>query len=155
VSAQQKKKSTFVSNKLCAQGHMPSPSGQLIKVVIRESTWLEPDTNAPLTLPDSIMPQRQARIPGQLRAFIRHETVYREPGKVLNDHDTVSLLAYSQRLRRSIPEFSGGVPIIVQYPLQLIPLAYMDCMEKSEAMTISWTVIFFPSVLILLFTQVR
>lgn len=119
---------------------MPSPSGQLLNVVIRESLWLKPDTAAPLILPDGIMPNRQASIPGQLKALIRHEKTPRESGEVLNSRDTVSLIGYSPRLRRSIPEFSGGVPIIVQYPLELTPPAYMDCMEKSDEMTVSWTV---------------
>jgi hypothetical protein len=119
---------------------MPSPSGQLIKVVIRESRWLEPDTSDPLILPDSILPGHQAVIPGTLRALIRHETVPRGSGKALVDDEVVSLLGYSERLRRSIPEFSGGSSIVIQYPLQLSLPSYIDCMTKVEEMTISWTV---------------
>lgn len=109
-------------------------------MVIRESDWLEPDTTAPLTIPDSILPNRVARILGQLRALIRHESTNRKSGEALNVRDTVSLLAYSPRLLRSVPEFSGGVPIIVQYPLQLPVPVYMDCMEKGDEMTVSWLV---------------
>jgi hypothetical protein len=83
-------------------GPMPSPSGQLIKVVIRDCPWLAPDTSAPLALPDSILPNRRAKVPGQLRALVRYKTTHREPG-------VVSLLAYSQRLYRSIPEFNVAV----------------------------------------------
>jgi len=129
-----------MSNKVCFPGPMPSPSGQFLKVVIRESSWLEPDTTAPLTLPDSIMPSCRASIPGQLRAFIRHERTDRESGIPLYARDTVSLLSYSERLRRSVPEFSGSVPIIIQYPLELIAPAHMDAMEKGDEMTVSWMV---------------
>lgn len=122
------------------QGVMPSPSGQLIKVVIRSSTWLEPDTTTPIILPDSIMPNERAEIPSQLRALIRHEVKHRDSGERLNERDTVSLLAYSERLHRAIPEFSGGVHIIIQYPLQLACKSYVDCMEKGDEMTMSWTV---------------
>lgn len=129
-----------MSDELYVQGPMPSPSGQLLKMVIRESPWLQPDTTAPLSFPDSIKPNQPARISGQLRALICHETVPREQGVVLRGTDTVSLLGYSERLHRSIPEFSGGVPIVVQYPLQLTVPAYMDCMTKSDEMMVSWMV---------------
>lgn len=119
---------------------MPSPSGNLIKVVIRNSRWLEPETTAPLNIPNSILPGHQAKIPGQLRALIRHEQTQRKSGQQLLDNDTVMLLAYSERLRRAVPEFSGAVPISIQYPLQLMSPAYMNCMTKADEMEISWIV---------------
>jgi hypothetical protein len=84
---------------------MPSPSGQVIKVVIRSSAWLEPDTTAPLILPDSISPNGRVAIPGRLQALIRHERTSRESGEILN--------GFSERLHRSIPEFLGNIPIVV------------------------------------------
>jgi hypothetical protein len=132
---------------------MPSPSGQVIKVVIRSSAWLEPDTTAPLILPDSISPNGRVAIPGRLQALIRHERTSRESGEILNERDTVSLLGYSERLHRSIPEFSGNIPIVVQYPLQLARPVYMDCMEKCDEMTISWMVISLPVQLSVVYLQ--
>jgi len=119
---------------------MPSPSGQLICVIIRESPWLDPDTTNPLVIPDSILSGQTARIPGELRAFIRHETSSRGPGEKLECEHTVSLLAYSSRLHRSIPEFWGGVSITIQYPIVLPPPSCMDCMTKDNEMRITWTV---------------
>lgn len=121
---------------------MPSPSRQLLKVVIKASQWLAPDVSTPLLLPDSIPPGGQVRVPGELWAFIRHERVRRNSGQALYASDTVSLQAYSARLNRIVPEFSGGVPIIVQYPLQLSKPTYMDCMTKADEMTIAWLVIY-------------
>lgn len=125
---------------MTSQGPMPSPSGQVLKVVIRASQWLVPDISAPLILPDSIPPGGQVRVPGELWAFIRHEWVRRNSGQALYAKDTVSLQAYSERLNRTVPEFSGGVDIIVQYPLQLSKPTYMDCMTKADEMTIAWLV---------------
>src|ERR1700753_509207 len=119
---------------------MPSPSGALLKVVVRETPWLRPDVSAPLTIPDSIQPGRLARVPGQLKAFIIHETSPRTPGVRLYEKETVSLLGYSERLNRAVPEFAGGVNIVIQCPLQLSAPAYMDCMTKVEQMSISWMV---------------
>lgn len=119
---------------------MPSPSGQLIKIVIRSSTCLEPETSGPLNLPDSIVPGGRVVVPGQLRALIRPEKNHRADGEELLLEDNVSLLAYSERLVRSIPEFSGGVPIIVQYPLQVPRPVYMNCLQKGDEMAIKWMV---------------
>jgi hypothetical protein len=119
---------------------MPSPSGNLIKVVIKESQWLKPETSTPLDIPNSIPPTHKATIPGQLRAFIRHEQSGREHGTQLLMNDTVILLAYSERLERKVPEFSGAVPIVVQYPLQFPYPAYLNCMTKADKMTMSWMV---------------
>lgn len=121
-------------------GPMPSPSGRLLKIVIKASAWLAPDISAPLILPDSIPSGGRFRVPGKLRAFIRHESAPRPSGQALHANDTVSLQAYSERLNRVVPEFSGGVPIIVQYPLQMSAPQYMDCMTKGDEMTVAWLV---------------
>lgn len=130
---------------------MPSPSDNLIKVVIRESQWLKPDTSAPLSIPNSIPSSHQATIPGQLRAFIRHEQSERKSGEQLLGNDTVTLLAYSERLERAVPEFSGAVPIIIQYPLQFPYPAYINCMTKADEMTMSWIVSILSDPLVLKF----
>lgn len=121
-------------------GFMPSPSRGLIKVVIRKSEWLEPETIAPLTIPDSIPIGEEVTVPGRLRAFIRHEQSPRVSGERLNAKDVVKLLAYSERLKREVPEFSGAVPIVVQYPLHLPYPAYINCMTKAQGMRMSWIV---------------
>jgi hypothetical protein len=122
------------------KGPMPSPSNNRIKVVIRDSLWLEPDATAPLIVPNSIPPNHQATIPGQLKALIRHERHARKSGEQLNGNDTITLLAYSERLKRAVPEFSGAYPIVIQYPLQLPWPAYINCMTKADEMTMSWNV---------------
>jgi hypothetical protein len=128
---------------------MPSPSGNLIKVVVRESQWLKPETSTPLDIPNSIPPNHQVTIPGQLRAFIRHEQKRRKHGTQLLGKDTVTLLAYSERLKREVPEFNGGVPIIIQYPLQFSYPAYINCMTKADKMKMSWIVSTLPNSLVL------
>jgi hypothetical protein len=121
---------------------MPSPSGQLLKVVIRDSSWLTPDISHTLILPDAILPGGQVTIPGQLRAQICHETTPRESGSPLSELDTVSLLCYSERLRRAVPELSGGYEFKVEYPLRLGRPTCMDCMTRNDEMAVYWTVSF-------------
>jgi len=130
------------ANAIYFPGAMPSPSGNLIKVVIRNSQWLEPETSAPLNMPNSIPPNHKAIIPGQIRALIRHEKSQRKSGQQLLESDTVILLAYSERLQRAVSEFSGGVQVKIQYPVQLTSPAYMNCMTKEDQMEISWIVSF-------------
>lgn len=86
------------------------------------------------------MPNRQGRVSGELRALIRHEKKRRGPGITFQNKEIVSLLAYSPRLCRAIPEFTWRSRIVVQYPVQLIPPTYMDCMEKGNEMITTWTV---------------
>jgi hypothetical protein len=120
---------------------MPSPSGNLLKVLIRASPWLQPDTSTPLTIPDSIRPNQEVLIPGQLRAFIRHEWRDRLPGQALLDTETVSLIGYSERLCRLIPEFSGGVKIDIRYPIEMTAPIYHNCITKAHKRTASYSVI--------------
>ena len=119
---------------------MPSPPGALLKVVIRGTQFLAADTSAPLVMPGSIPPNTSVGVPGELKAFIRQEGTARNPGQVLRVEDTVSLIGYSERLCREIPEFSNGTKLIIQYPVQLASPAHLDCMTKAEEMTISWMV---------------
>ena len=121
-------------------GPMPSPSGSLLKIVINNSIWLEPDWLNPLIVLDSIEPNTSAMVPGQLKAFIRHETNNRISGARLCAKDAISLLAYSERLRRRVPEFSTTLPIVIQYPLRLPAPAYLDCITNADEMSISWKV---------------
>jgi hypothetical protein len=119
---------------------MPSPSGQLLKVVIRASPWLIPDISLPLIIPDSILAGKEATVPGQLRAQICHETIPRGSGIPLFELDTVSLFCYSERVRRAVPELSGRHEIKVEYPLRLGRPTYMDCMTRNDEMSIYWAV---------------
>ena len=91
-------------------------------------------------LPDGIPPNQEVRIPGILKALILHETKPQAPGNSLCADETVSLLAYSKRLSRAIPEFSGRHHIKIQYPLKLGPPRYLDCVTKDDQARVSWTV---------------
>lgn len=129
-----------ITNGVFIPGLMPSPSGNRIKIVIRQSQWLQPETTTPIVLPNSIPIGQEIMVPGQLKALVRHEQSPRGSGQQLLANDTIRLLAYSERLKRAVPEFSGGVPIVIQYPLKLASPAFVDCMTKADEMTMSWIV---------------
>lgn len=127
----------FANNSLL--GPMPSPSGSVIKLVIQGTPWLAPDTSVPLII-NSIPPYTTVQIRGTLKAFIRHEGCARDPGTQLYAKDVVKLLAYSERLRRAVPDFCDGANILIQYPVRLLPPNFLDCMTKADKMTASWVV---------------
>ncbi|KAK4165576.1 hypothetical protein QBC43DRAFT_315491 [Cladorrhinum sp. PSN259] len=120
-------------------GAMPSPKLSKLQVLIRGTKWLEP-VPEPLELPVAILPGHSVQVPGKLRAFIKNETSPREPGTLLQAKDTVSLRAYSMRLQRDVPEFSGRIDITCQYPLLMTTPKYLDCVAKGDIVRFSWTI---------------
>lgn len=119
---------------------MPSPKGNILKVLIRQTPWLEPVISEPLELPREIAPGAIVRLPGVLKALIKNETAVRPPSTTFYAQDTVSLIAYFERLHRSLPEFSGGVQVKYEYPLVMSTPKYLDCVVKGEVVRFSWLV---------------
>ncbi|KAK4176545.1 hypothetical protein QBC36DRAFT_301015 [Triangularia setosa] len=120
-------------------GQMPSPKISRLQILVRGTKWLEPILE-PLEIPAEIPPGHSVKVPGVLKAWIKNETVDRSSGTLLHAQDTVSLRAYSQRLQRDVPEFSGGVGIVCQYPLLMTTPKYLDSVAKGDIVTFSWTI---------------
>ncbi|KAK0669848.1 hypothetical protein QBC41DRAFT_346031 [Cercophora samala] len=120
-------------------GQMPSPKISRLQILVRGTKWLEPILE-PLDIPAEIPPGHSVKVPGVLKAWIKNETVDRGSGTLLRAQDTVSLRAYSQRLQRDVPEFSGGVAIVCQYPLLMTTPKYLDSVAKGDIVTFSWTI---------------
>ncbi|KAK0744771.1 hypothetical protein B0T21DRAFT_92973 [Apiosordaria backusii] len=120
-------------------GQMPSPKISRLQILVRGTKWLEPILE-PLEIPPEIPPGQSVKVPGVLKAWIKNETVDRSSGTLLRAQDTVSLRAYSQRLQRDVPEFSGGVGIVCQYPLLMTTPKYLDSVAKGDIVTFSWTI---------------
>lgn len=121
---------------------MPSPKGNILKILIRPTPWLEPVSSEPLELPREIAPGAIVRVPGVLRALIKNESVPRAPGTTFHAQDTVALVAYFERLQRSLPEFAGGIEVAYQYPLVMSVPKYLDCVAKGDLVQFSWMVCF-------------
>lgn len=120
---------------------MPSPKGNGMKVLIRPTAWLEPVTGEPLDIPPEIPPGTTCYVPGILRAYIKNEFKPRPHGTTLQEQDFINLVAYSQRLRRVLPEFRSNKPVTYQYPLRITAVPkYLDCAVEGETLRISWTV---------------
>ncbi|KAH8881290.1 hypothetical protein GQ53DRAFT_888501 [Thozetella sp. PMI_491] len=123
-------------------GGMPSPGPNTLKIMIRSTKWLDP-VMEPLWMPGDIPPGHSVTLPGTLRAYIKNEYAPenpRAPGTVLRAKDVVQLGAYSERLRREVPEFRGGVPVVYEYPLVMSVPRYLDCVAKGDWVRFSWTV---------------
>jgi hypothetical protein len=118
---------------------MPSPSTAKLQVLVRGTKWLEP-VPEPLELPVGIPPGHSVQVPGILKALVRNEVAPRDSGTLLRAQDMVSLRAYSMRLQRDVPEFSGSVPVVYQYPLLMTTPKYLDCVAKGDTVRFSWTV---------------
>ena len=119
---------------------MPSPSAAEIQVLVHGTHWLEPIINEPVYLPTSIPVGATVDVPGVLRAFIMQERSPRAPGQLLLSSDEIQLIATAVRMNRTLPEFSGSTKILIQYPLQLDPPRYLDCVAQGDQVTFSWTV---------------
>jgi hypothetical protein len=119
---------------------MPSPSTAEIQVLIHGTHWLEPIISEPVYLPKSIPVGATVDVPGVLRAFIMQERSPRAPGQLLLSSDEIQLIATAVRMTRTLPEFSGSTKILIQYPLQLDPPRYLDCIAQGDQVTFSWTV---------------
>ena len=119
---------------------MPSPSAAEIQVLVHRTHWLEPIINEPVYLPTSIPVGATVDVPGVLRAFIMQERSPRAPGQLLLSSDEIQLIATAVRMNRTLPEFSGSTKILIQYPLQLDPPRYLDCVAQGDQVTFSWTV---------------
>ena len=119
---------------------MPSPSAAEIQVLVHGTHWLEPIINEPVYLPTSIPVGATVDVPGVLRAFIMQERSPRAPGQLLLSSDEIQLIATAVRMNRTLPEFSGSTKILIQYPLQLDPPRYLDCIAQGDQVTFSWTV---------------
>ena len=96
----------------------------------------------PLLVPGGIPPGHSVEVPGVLKALIRNETKPRQLGTLLNAPDTVSLRAFSPRLQRDVPEFTGQLvlPVVYKYPLLMTTPKSLDCVSKGDTVTFSWTV---------------
>tara|TARA_R110002003_G_scaffold48_37_gene4252 strand:+ start:21914 stop:23083 length:1170 start_codon:yes stop_codon:yes gene_type:complete len=121
---------------------MPSPKGNVLKILIRSTPWLEPVALEPLELPREIRPGAIVGVHGVLRALIKNETVGRPSGTTFQANDTLALVAFFERLQRSLPEFSGGVNVIYRYPIVMSVPKYLDCVAKGDMVQFSWTVRF-------------
>jgi hypothetical protein len=119
---------------------MPSPSTAEIRVLIHGTHWLDPIVSEPVYLPKSIPVGATVDVPGVLRAFIMQERSPRAPWQLLRSSDEIQLIATAVRMNRSLPEFSGSTKIVIEYPLQLDPPRYLDCMAQGDQVTFSWTV---------------
>ncbi|OCL09596.1 hypothetical protein AOQ84DRAFT_16963 [Glonium stellatum] len=121
-------------------GGMPSPNLNRLMVSIHGDRWFEPVTS--VELPREIQVGDKVKVPGEIRALIRNETAARIPGHHLFENTEVRLIAtFDERLQRSLPEFhvGEGAPIEIQYPLQLTPPRYLDCVAKGDNVRFSWT----------------
>jgi hypothetical protein len=118
---------------------MPSPTGSPIKILIRSSQWLE-SVAEPVEVLFSMQPGQTVTIPGTIRALIKRAPDGRPLGTGFRAEDTVELIAYSERLKRTIPEFKGGEKITYQYPIVLGVPKYLDAIAKGETVTFSWDV---------------
>ncbi|KAJ9138070.1 hypothetical protein NKR23_g8697 [Pleurostoma richardsiae] len=121
-------------------GGMPSPKGNILKVLVQPTSWLEPVAAEPLELPREIQPGATVRVPGILRAFIKYEFSPRAVGTALCARDTVRLVAFFERLQRRLPEFGGGADVMYRYPLVMSPPKYLDCVAKGDMVRFSWTI---------------
>lgn len=121
-------------------GDMPSPRYNPLHVHIGATPWLEPDLTQLLELPRGIPPGAAVAVPGVLRALIRNEHDQRPAGAFFHAEDTVSLVAYSQRLRRRVPEFRGSQPVVYQYPLIMSTPKFLDAVAIGDRVKFSWMV---------------
>ncbi|KAH7081221.1 hypothetical protein BKA63DRAFT_549959 [Paraphoma chrysanthemicola] len=121
-------------------GGMPSPKGNVLKILIRSTPWLEPVALEPLELPRDILPGATVSVHGVLKAFIKNETGKRPPGTTFKVYDTVVLVAFFERLGRTLPEFSGRVDVSYQYPMVMTAPKYLDCVAKGDMVQFSWTI---------------
>jgi hypothetical protein len=119
---------------------MRSPTAHGFKVLIRPTNWLEPVDSEPLEIPADIQPGQTVMLSGTLHAFIKHESAVRRLGSTFRIEDRIGLVAYSERLKRMLPEFYGPQPIVYQYPLVMSNPRYLDCVVKGETIRFSWTV---------------
>lgn len=120
---------------------MPSPNLNRLMISIHGGRWFEPVS--PIELPREIQVGDKVKVPGEIRALIKNETVARVPGHQLFENAEVVLIAtFDERLQRSLPEFhvGGGAPIEIQYPLQLSVPRHLDCVAKGDNVRFSWTV---------------
>ncbi|KAF2259686.1 hypothetical protein CC78DRAFT_555936 [Lojkania enalia] len=121
-------------------GGMPSPKGNVLKILIQPTPWLEPVVSEPLELPREIPPGATVKVPGVLSALIKNESSIRAPGTTFYAQDTVALTAYSPRLQRPLPEFFGGVKVTYQYPLIMSIPKHLDCVAKGDVVRFSWMI---------------
>jgi hypothetical protein len=119
---------------------MPSPVSGEIEVLIHGTHWLDPIATEPVFLPKSISVGETVDAPGVLRAFIMQERSPRNAGYTFSELDKVQLIATAMRLDRTLPDFSGGTQIAIQYPLELDAPTYLDCVAQGDQVTFSWTV---------------
>jgi hypothetical protein len=121
-------------------GGMPSPKTADIDILIHGTHWLDPIISEPVRVPKDIKPGQTVLVPGTLKALICHERSTRGPGQLLHATDEVQLIATATRLGRTLPDFSGKTQIVIRYPLELDAPKYLDCVEKGDEVTFSWTV---------------
>ncbi|KAM7206582.1 hypothetical protein V8F20_002708 [Naviculisporaceae sp. PSN 640] len=121
-------------------GDMPSPRYIPLHVHIRPTPWLEPDMTQLVELPLDIPPGATMRVPGCIRALVRKESSQRRAGKLFRAEDTVSLVAFSKRLKRRVPEFSGSKQVVYQYPVSMSRPKFLDAVTIGDRVKFSWTV---------------
>jgi hypothetical protein len=119
---------------------MPSPVSNEIEVLIHGTHWLDPIVTEPVVLPKSIPVGETVDVPGVLRAFIMQERSPRNAGQAFSESDEIQLIATAMVLDRTLPDFSGGTKIAIQYPLELDAPKYLDCVAQGDQVTFSWTV---------------
>jgi hypothetical protein len=119
---------------------MPSPKRNLLHVLIQSAPWLDPVESEPLEIPCNIQVGGVVEVPGVLKALIRNETATRPWGEPFFAREKVALIAFFERIHRALPEFNGSSDIEIQYPLQLNPPRYLDCVAKGDRIRFSWRV---------------
>jgi hypothetical protein len=120
-------------------GQMSTPKTSSVTVMVRETEWLQPDSQEVLHIPPDVQPGQTVTLPGSLRASIKNESEPRKPGNLYVKHE-IGLMAYFERTSTPIPEFYGGQPIIYSYPLAIEDLFYSGCITEGQVARFSWTV---------------
>ncbi|KAF1955062.1 hypothetical protein CC80DRAFT_594675 [Byssothecium circinans] len=133
----------FVKNiRVQNTGAMPSPPFTSIPLNIVPSTWLDGNVvQDGITLPTGIPLGGSYEARGFMKLFVKQEPGRRaSPGCPLIANDTVKIIAVMPGINRTLDNFLIQSPIVVRYPLELLPPAYLRTVSIGDEFTVQWKI---------------